>query len=42
MNEIAREPKSRPTTQVANGVPRLRWTLAEFERLIEVGILTED
>ena len=46
MNEIARElrtgPKMRPTTQVADGVPRMRWTLAEFERLIEVGILTED
>jgi Uma2 family endonuclease len=32
----------RPTTQAAEGVPRMRWTLAEFERLIEVGILTED
>jgi Uma2 family endonuclease len=42
MNEIPREPKSRPTTQVADGVPRMRWTLAEFERLIEVGILTEE
>jgi Uma2 family endonuclease len=42
MNEMPREPKIRPTTQVADGVPRLRWTLAEFERLIEVGILTED
>jgi Uma2 family endonuclease len=46
MNEIARQfrsgPKTRPTTQVADGVPRMRWTLAEFERLIEVGILTED
>jgi Uma2 family endonuclease len=46
MNEMAREirtgPKMRPTTQVADGVPRMRWTLAEFERLLEVGILTED
>jgi len=46
MNEMARQlrtgPKTRPTTQVADGVPRMRWTLAEFERLIEVGILTED
>jgi Uma2 family endonuclease len=32
----------RPTTQAAEGVPRLRWTLAEFERLIEVGIFTEE
>jgi Uma2 family endonuclease len=46
MNEMARQlqtgPRTRPTTQVADGVPRMRWTLAEFERLIEVGILTED
>jgi Uma2 family endonuclease len=46
MSQIAREiqagPKARPTTQVADGVPRMRWTLAEFERLIEVGILTEE
>jgi Uma2 family endonuclease len=42
MNEMPREPKMRPTTQVADGVPRMRWTLAEFEQLIEVGILTEE
>jgi Uma2 family endonuclease len=42
MNEMPREPKLRPTTQAAEGVPRMRWTLAEFERLIEVGILTEE
>jgi Uma2 family endonuclease len=42
MNEVPREPKMRPTTQAAEGVPRIRWTLAEFERLVEVGILTED
>ena len=42
MNEISREPKTRPTTQAAEGVPRLRWTLAEFERLAELGIFTED
>lgn len=46
MNEIVRQlrsgPKMRPTTQVADGIPRMRWTLAEFERLIEVGILTEE
>lgn len=42
MNELSHAPKTRPTTQVADGVPRMRWTLAEFERLIEVGILTED
>jgi len=42
MNEIPRQPKSRPTTQAAEGVPRLRWTLAEFERLGELGIFTEE
>ena len=36
MNELPRAPKSRPTTQAAEGVPRLRWTLDEFERLIEL------
>jgi Uma2 family endonuclease len=42
MNEMPREPKMLPTTQAAEGVPRFRWTLAAFERLSEVGILTED
>jgi Uma2 family endonuclease len=42
MNEMPREPKMRPTTQAAEGVPRMRWTLPEVERLIEVGILTEE
>jgi Uma2 family endonuclease len=42
MDEIPREPKMRPTTQAAEGVPRLRWTVAEFERLAEIGILAED
>jgi hypothetical protein len=42
MNKLSRAPKIRPTTQAAEGVPRLRWTLAEFERLTEFGILTED
>jgi Uma2 family endonuclease len=42
MNELHRQPRSRPTTQAAEGVPRLKWTLAEFERLTELGILTED
>jgi len=42
MNEISRPRKTRPTTQAAEGVPRLRWTLAEFERLAELGIFTEE
>jgi Uma2 family endonuclease len=41
MSEFA-EPKTLPTTQACEGVPRLRWTLAEFERLIDLGIFTEE
>ena len=50
MNEISRPshffgpdgaPAPRPTTQAADGVPRLRWTLEEFERLADIGILAE-
>jgi hypothetical protein len=33
MNELPRQSKTRATTQAAEGVPRLRWTLEEFERL---------
>jgi Uma2 family endonuclease len=42
MNEVPRSRNGRPTTQVADGVPRLRWTYAEFERLTELGFFTED
>lgn len=31
----------RPPTRAAEGLPRWRWTLAEFDRFIEVGLLTE-
>src|SRR4029450_10165162 len=31
-----------PTTQAAAGVPRLRWTVAEFERLAVLGFFTDD
>lgn len=34
-------PEPRPMTQAAEGNPRMRWTLAEFEKLADVGILTE-
>ncbi len=38
MNEIARPPRSQhATTQTADGLPRLKWTLEEFERLSELG-----
>jgi Uma2 family endonuclease len=42
MNEHWHQLKTRPTTQAAEGLPRLRWTLAEFERLGELGIFTEE
>jgi Uma2 family endonuclease len=42
MNQLSRPPGTRATTQAAEGVPRLRWTLAEFERLTELGIFTEE
>ena len=41
MNQHASRPHRSPT-QAAEGLPRWRWTLAEFERFIELGILTED
>ena len=40
MNEHA-TPKVRQLTQAAEGLPRWRWTLEEFERLGELGFLTE-
>jgi Uma2 family endonuclease len=36
MNEFA-SPPQHPTTQTADGLPRLRWSLAEFERLSDLG-----
>lgn len=42
MNELPPQSKMLPTTQAAEGVPRLRWTVAEFERLGELGVFTED
>jgi Uma2 family endonuclease len=41
MHEILQR-KILPTTQGAAGVPRLRWTLAEFERLAELGFFTDE
>ena len=37
MNAIATKRKVHATTQAAEGLPRLRWTLAEFEQLSELG-----
>ncbi len=41
MNDHTPRPNREPT-QAAEGLPRWRWTLAEFERFIELGILTEN
>ena len=37
MNEMTRTPKRHATTQAADGLPRLKWSLEEFERLSELG-----
>lgn len=43
MNEHAPGlPRTLPTTQAAEGLPRLRWSVADFDRLIEIGVLAED
>lgn len=43
MNEHAPGlPRTLPTTQAAEGLPRLRWSVADFDRLIEAGVLSED
>jgi Uma2 family endonuclease len=41
MNEIL-PTKTLPTTRAADGVPRLRWTLAEFETMAEFGFFAEE
>ncbi len=41
MNEIAHARRPLQTTQGAQHFPRLKWTLAEFERLMELGVFTE-
>jgi Uma2 family endonuclease len=41
MHELLQR-KILPTTQGAAGVPRLRWTLAEFEQLAELGFFTDE
>jgi Uma2 family endonuclease len=42
MNEFTKfppsGPKTWPTTQAAEGVPRLRWTMEDFDRLTELGV----
>jgi len=42
MNEVPRPPFSREPSQAAEGLPRWRWTLAEFDRMIEFGLLSEE
>ena len=40
MNAFDR-PKPRPPTQAAEGVPRWRWSIEDFEKMAECGLLTE-
>ncbi len=42
MNEIRPVSRHRATTQAAEGLPRLAWTVEEFDSLAEHGFLTED
>ncbi len=42
MNELSSPPRMLPTTQAAEGLPRLRWTNSDLDRLIDAGVLTED
>jgi Uma2 family endonuclease len=42
MNEILRPPSLPLTTQAAEGLPRRRWTVAEIEEMVRVGIIDED
>lgn len=37
MNELTRTLRQHATTQAAEGLPRLKWTLEEFERLSDLG-----
>jgi Uma2 family endonuclease len=41
MNEVTRIARQRATTQAAEGTPRLKWSLEEFDRLGERGVFTE-
>ena len=42
MNEQLRRPDLTMTTQAAEGLMRRRWSVAEIEQMLRVGILTED
>ena len=35
-------PRPRPTTQAAEGVPRLKWTLEEFDKMVEAGLIAPE
>ena len=40
MNDLS--PKTLPTTQGAEGLPRMRWTVDDLDRLLQADILRED
>ena len=42
MNEFSPIPRRRPTTQTADGLPRIMWTVEDFESLAEHGFFAHD
>ena len=38
MTDLSPHQKSRPTTQAAEGLPRLKWPAADLDRMLEAGI----
>lgn len=42
MSDVAPQHRIRQTTQAAEGLPRLKWTVAELDRMLEAGIFYED
>ena len=42
MNEIRPFPQRRPTTQTADGLPRIKWTVEEFDSMTAHGFFTEN
>jgi Uma2 family endonuclease len=42
MNKHISQTAIERTTQAADGLPRWRWTTAELERMVELGVLDED
>ena len=41
MNELFAVPPKRVPTQAAEGLPRWRWTVAELERVVAIGLFSD-